>query len=489
VPSSLFWLYGGAGVGKSALAQTLSETFQTKRRLAASFFFFRNDSTRNNGKVLIPTLVSHLVHSFKGLGIVPLVENRIRDNPAVFTKRFETQIQELLVEPLLGLKSTGALVTDPQLIIIDGLDECEDADVQCELLRVIARAIPQIPYPLRFLLTSRPEAHIKRVFSHDAEVQAITLCEYNLSEDPDADMDIRNFLEKEFMEIRRIHCVGQHLSDAWPDENAINSLVERSSGHFIYASTVIRYIRSPKHRPDNRLEVIIRLRPPREGDQPYAQLDGLYTFIFQGVENHSQLETICLVLGILLLQSQEVGIFSTSREVPRHTTIERLLRMEAGDLVLLLDPILSLLSIDDDQVRIYHKSLFDYLLDFNRGGHFPFDLAQVHESAANYILKEKIMEDLCGTSFLHRSTPILTLFVKDIHDLDEFAYHCQYAHLSDTLKNYLHSLEVPYPRSIARLSDRDMISFLSSSLLPLFRTLGREVGVAQHYHFMSLMNL
>jgi hypothetical protein len=393
LPSSLFWLYGGAGVGKSAVAQSLSETFHEKSQLAASFFFFRNDPTRNNGELLIPTLVSHLVHSF---GIVPLVKNGIHGNPDVFTKIYETQIQQLLVEPLLSLESTGTLVTNPQLIVIDGLDECEGTDVQCELLRVIARAIPKIPYPLRFLLTSRPEAHIKCVFDHDANVQAVTFSKYNLSEDPDADKDIRNFLEKEFMEIRRIHCVRQHLPDAWPDDNVINSLVERSSGHFIYASTVIRYIQSPKHRPDNRLEVILRLRPPQEGDQPYIQLDGLYTFIFQGVEN---LEKICLVLGILLFQSQKVGIFSRLIHEHAGITIERLLGMKAGDLVLLLDPILSLLSVDGDQVRIYHKSLFDYLLDFTRGGHLPCDLAQVHEIVATYILKEKIMEDICGTYF------------------------------------------------------------------------------------------
>jgi hypothetical protein len=95
-------------------------------------------------------------------------------------------------------------------------------------------------------------------------------------------MDIRKFLEKEFVEIRRVHRLGQHLPHAWPDQKAITSLVERSSGHFIYASTVIRYIRSPKHRPDDRLEVILRLRPPQEGDRPYAQLDALYTLIFAG---------------------------------------------------------------------------------------------------------------------------------------------------------------------------------------------------------------
>jgi hypothetical protein len=245
VPSSLFWLHGGAGVGKSALAQSLSENFQKRKQLAASFFFFRSDAARNNGERLIPTLVSHLVHTFKG--IAPFVEDRIRDDWDLFTKRYQTQIQELLV--------------------------------------------------------------------------------------------------------------------------------------------------------------ILRFRPPEGEDQPYAQLDGLYGLIFLDVESRSQLEKICLVLGILYFESEEVGFFGNP------SNIEDLLEMKAGDLVLLLGPILSLVAIDVDdddeppiKVRILHKSLFDYLLDSTRSGHLPFDLARVHESAATYILKW-IVSDVCRTFLFHRSTP------------------------------------------------------------------------------------
>jgi hypothetical protein len=70
--------------------------------------------------------------------------------------------------------------------------------------------------------------------------------------------------------------------------------------------------------------------------------------------------------------------------------------MKAGDLELLLDPILSLVSIDGDEVRILHKSLFDYLGDFDRGGQMPFDLMRVHQIVANYILKQKIVSNVGG---------------------------------------------------------------------------------------------
>jgi hypothetical protein len=180
VPSSLFWLYGGAGVGKSAVAQSLSEKFQKKKELAASFFFFRGDPSRNNGDYLIPTLVSQLVDTLEGIG--PFVEDRLCTR-ALFTKKYQVQIQELLIKPLLTLKSNGSPAAKPRLIVIDGLDECQNPDAQCELLRVIAQAIRQVPYPLRFLITSRPEARIMDVFNHDLDIQAIAVHRYNLSDD------------------------------------------------------------------------------------------------------------------------------------------------------------------------------------------------------------------------------------------------------------------------------------------------------------------
>jgi len=338
-------------------------------------------------------------------------------------------MQELLVEPLCGLipqkapyrgflpwrifKSLLSIMAkdahgyQPRLVVIDGLDECQNPDVQCELLRVIARTIPHIPYPLRFLITSRPESHITRVFDYDRDLQAAIIHRYNLSDDPDADADIWNFFETEFKEICRVHPLGKYLPLVWPDETTISRLVKRSSGHYIYASTVVKYIRSPKHRPDDRLKVILRLQPPHasDQDQPYAQLDALYSLVLLGAESPGQLEKICLVFGILYFQSCNIGFFRKSMN-SYPSKIEELLELKAGDLVLLIDPILSLITINKQgAVQIFHKSLFDYLLDPSRGGHLPFDLPRVHEIVATHILEKYI----CAFIFALHLHPFLTL--------------------------------------------------------------------------------
>ncbi|KAJ7289628.1 hypothetical protein C8J57DRAFT_1027710, partial [Mycena rebaudengoi] len=52
----------------------------------------------------------------------------------------------------------------PLTILIDGLDECEGQDVQQEIPRAIRNTSSTDSLPLRFIIASRPESHIRDVF-------------------------------------------------------------------------------------------------------------------------------------------------------------------------------------------------------------------------------------------------------------------------------------------------------------------------------------
>jgi hypothetical protein len=52
----VMWLYGPAGAGKSAIAQTIAEHCHASHLLLASFFFSRTDPKRNNEKSLIASI-------------------------------------------------------------------------------------------------------------------------------------------------------------------------------------------------------------------------------------------------------------------------------------------------------------------------------------------------------------------------------------------------------------------------------------------------
>ena len=114
-----------------------------------------------------------------------------------------------------------------------------------------------------------------------------------------------------------------HLGDTYLPES-ISPIVEPASGHFIYASTVIRFIRSPQHRPDDRLQVILGLKQPYEKERPYALLDSLYRLIFLEVQDRDQLEMIYRALGIMHLRSLKSGLLGSMKWTSDRHAVETL---------------------------------------------------------------------------------------------------------------------------------------------------------------------
>jgi hypothetical protein len=151
----------------------------------------------------------------------------------------------------------------------------------------------------------------------------------------------------------------------WPSDADIQSLVKKSSGHFIYASVVVKYVVSIKHHPHRRLQIILNLRP-QGGDQPFEELDALYGSIFSSVDN------VEFVLHIIA-----ANIFS----FPREDRMEQLLGLEPGDMSCLLSDLTSVMGIQSvtlggppRALRILHTSLTDYLYDPTRSLCYFIDL-------------------------------------------------------------------------------------------------------------------
>ncbi|KAF9261480.1 hypothetical protein L218DRAFT_833029, partial [Marasmius fiardii PR-910] len=154
----VFWVSGTAGVGKSAIAQALSEKYIQSGQLAAAFFFSRNDSTRDKLDPFVTTITYQLATSkvLKPL-IAPLINDIIVSMPEILYQTWETQFQTLIADTLAQVdpRSWSQL---PQLVIIDGVDECIQIGSQKRLLNIIQSSTATLP--LDFLVFSRPEPHI-----------------------------------------------------------------------------------------------------------------------------------------------------------------------------------------------------------------------------------------------------------------------------------------------------------------------------------------
>ncbi|KAF9553074.1 hypothetical protein CPC08DRAFT_246344 [Agrocybe pediades] len=366
----ILWLKGAAGAGKSAIARSVAERCSREGSLLGAFFFGATDPTRNHVGKLVATLsyqISIVLSEFRGI-----VSNIIDDNPLIFKSSFKTQFLTLIIHPLsavLANRSTTSSTT-PCLIIIDGLDECSDVNSQRDLLHTL-HEVTSTTTLIRFLVCSRPESHLNNTFSLSHMVPIIY--KIFLDDDYAASNDIRLYLEDKFKQIKAGHSFKRLLPDPWPTPEMVDTLVDKSSGQFIYAATVVRYIESPRHRPDERLNAIFQLRPPFK-DLPFTELDALYRLII------SKAEDLPTVLDILAFPAL-YGRFSRVRD------IEAILQLGRGSVEVLLADLHSIITIDDyGDVKFLHKSLVDFLSDPQRARDLYWDLSRAQLSHIAHVI-------------------------------------------------------------------------------------------------------
>ncbi|KDR73108.1 hypothetical protein GALMADRAFT_72935, partial [Galerina marginata CBS 339.88] len=235
----IMWLYGPAGAGKSAIAQTIAELCRANGILLASFFFSRSDPKRNNVRPLAASLAYQVAVN------VPearrLIESVVENDPAIFDQSFEAQFKALIVGPLMHINNSGICSRAiPYVIMVDGLDECTDPNVQRHTLKTTADlSSNEDSIHLMFMFSSRAEQDIRLTFLTTALERVTT--RIALDDTYQSKADIRKYLEGSFFEMKNTHLQNELIPPTWPEADDISLLVRKSSGQFIYAATVIRY--------------------------------------------------------------------------------------------------------------------------------------------------------------------------------------------------------------------------------------------------------
>ncbi|KAF9545574.1 hypothetical protein CPC08DRAFT_675696, partial [Agrocybe pediades] len=233
----ILWLKGGAGAGKSAIARSVAERCSDDGLLLGTFFFGATDPTRNHVEKLVATL------SYQIGVVLPEFRDKvafIEDDLLIFNRSIRTQFFTLIIHPLSAVLANRPTASSamPCLIIIDGLDECSSIESQHDLLFTLQETINTTSL-IRFLLCSRPTSHLDSAFSLPSMVPILR--KISLDGDYVAREDIRVYLEDKFKQIKEGDVFKHTLPDSWPKPGMIDTLVDKSSGQFIYAATVIRY--------------------------------------------------------------------------------------------------------------------------------------------------------------------------------------------------------------------------------------------------------
>ena len=423
------WMYGPAGSGKSALAQAIAEICEREGITIASFFFSRTVSERNNERSLISTLVYQIYLAIPEIS--NFITNAVDHDPTVLSRSLDAQIRALLVEPL----SFGPLQLTPKLILIDGLDECLNPKAQKCILQALAAAAAQLNNSVRFLVASRPEQTIRTSFNAPT-LSRITMG-VPLDELYKPDADIKTFLTSKFSEIRDNHPSGAFLPEIWPPEGVVDTLVTKSSGQFIYASTVMKFIESHHHRPSDRLKIVLGVSKSGD-DAPFAKLDAVYRHVLSNIPPYNREKVIEVLAFLILTPSAPKSVFFDNMGVfydylPR--TVERVLRYEHGDLYIYLLDMQSIVRVPEPstqyvELRFYHASFSDFLLDESRSGEYFIDIGKAHAHLT--ICWRRYWEDRSGYLDRHQSIFIMR----------NLLHHCTQSALTPTLLEELCALDL-----------------------------------------------
>jgi hypothetical protein len=333
----------------------VSKKYGGNGRLLASFFFYRNTNDRSKMARFAVTLASQMVATVPATR--SFVKAAVRADPALLTRgvSLATQLERLVYKPFRAAVKRGlifkTLLRGPFLVVIDGLDECEDKVEVKEFIEHLLAFFKRYPStPLRFFITSRVEQHIKECLSADG-VRLDDLVAHG------SDDDILTFLRVSFScRAERDMVLAAYIQSngQWPTPGDMNTLVRHIGGSFIFASALFKYIVEPSDdgfTPMTRLPLALNMNPG---------LDGLYTHTLTSSQRAPHffdvISTIALLFGPLPV-----------------TGIAELLGIQTFEVLHVLVNLQSIIHIpgtDEQPISFCHTSLRDFLTTESRSGPF-----------------------------------------------------------------------------------------------------------------------
>jgi NACHT domain len=383
---NIFWLNGLAGTGKSTIARTIARKFYDQDRLGASFFFSRGNGDISHAGKFFTSIAVQLAARLPQLK--RYICDAVMEHRDIAIQSLRDQWHQLVLKPLSKLDTD---FHNPLLLVIDALDECDgDKDVRA-IVQLFAETREIRTARLRIFMTSRPEAPVRYGFRQipDNEHQDFVLPPSIV------DRDIATFLEHEFRAIKD-ECA---LPADWPGEQAIQAMIRKSSGLFIWAATACRFISEGKKLVTKRLSMI--LEEKSSGTAPKRKLNEIYITVltnsigpeYDEQEKKDLQELLTRVLGSIVVLFSPLSTFS----------IAELLKIPREDVNRTLEDLHAILNIpkqQSDPIRLHHPSFCDFLLDEDRRGDAPFwvDEKRAHKDLADdciTLMSTTLKQNIC----------------------------------------------------------------------------------------------
>ncbi len=209
--SRVFWIIAGPGIGKTAFAAQLCHS---RDDVIACHFCRHGHADKTDARRAVLSLAYQMAMHLPQYAR-RLQELAIEDE---YQKNAQTLFETLIIEPLNGLDPPPG----PRLIVIDALDEAAGADQRNDIALIVARNWERTPSWLELVVTSRPETEVVAQLQILQKLRPFVIH----AEGEENLQDARMFVQSE-------------LGDRAKNASAVETLLERSEGNFLYLRVVL----------------------------------------------------------------------------------------------------------------------------------------------------------------------------------------------------------------------------------------------------------
>jgi tetratricopeptide (TPR) repeat protein len=342
--SRMFWLKGGPGIGKSAFAAMLAH----KARSAVIGFFMCDFQGRKDpeesAREATCTLAFQIASRLPDYRIKLLYQLQV-DKDKIDKRSADDLFEYLIIEPL---NSAGKIPESTRLcLVIDALDEAGRSGGGNALAQLLAKHVDRLPVWLGVLVTSRPEPYLEQMLSTLSGTSVDGQSAHN-------QQDLAEWIDQRLVPTLK------------GDERqlVIDEVLEKCGGTFLYLSLIERdktlSLADPKNLPD--------------------KLDGFFmqTFnrYFPSIEQYNKKTEPFL------------GLMAAAPGPLPSEMGRQVLGWSQRDLALnLVEPMGSLLHLQDGGLVFFHASLADWLKEPQRSGVFCVD-KKGHQRLGEFIWNE-----------------------------------------------------------------------------------------------------
>ena len=362
---NVIWIRGSPGVGKSALAASITTRLQDQKRHVIWFRFDRTQSSTITTEALWRVVACGLARRYP-----PLRQRLTQGNAELSSSNIDHLFEMLIEKPLSTLTLDHDQLEQLPVIVVDALDECgglrhesSGRDDFWGLLRTLKRwALVGHLKKFKLIITSRPEDRITRTFPESISTHINIPSGNDVEPGDSTSNDIRAFLKKRLEDT--------NMGDAWVNE-ALDHLVPGAAGMFIWAKTAADFLQentAPRF-------YILKTRKQEDSVERFKDLYSLYSTVletsFQRVSKQ-EIEAITSVMGAMIFAKQPLD--------DNALIMLSGVRIRGSDLDMLEFIRKGLVSVIDSGplLRFHHKSFEDFLLSPSFCHHLP-DLSGVQD--------------------------------------------------------------------------------------------------------------